>query len=1327
MSNSIPPPAGSPSLPDPDDSGANVPGDTLPSTVSYRSSESESTRSSVLGQIDRYVLLQELGRGGFGEVYLAYDPMTERHVAIKVERPGRHSPAQVKQSLRNEARKAATLDHPNIVPLYNVGEDGDRLFLVYKYIDRIRATTLSPTEAALLVARVGEALACAHRAGIFHRDVKPANILVDKDGIPYLTDFGLAAREHELGPDAPLALGTIPYCPPELCRGEGNRVNERTDIYSLGVVFYELLCGHTPFDPRAVDVLRQIVQNDPPPPRDSNGTISGELERICLKAISRRASARYRNALDFADDLRQAVRAEASDDTNVGPMPGRSGEDGSAPRVRPVGPRSYDRAHSGFFLQLLPLGRLPESIEALKRAIDSREPDETFPVGVINGPSGSGKSSLIKAGLLPLFLNSTSVVPIYVEATPEQTEATITAKLPREQPDRAAPAELPEILARVRRSGGLPGGAKLLIVIDQFEQWLHAHPCDLDHTELYRALSQADGKHVQIIVIVRKEFDGEIRRLFDLLEITLRSDLNDVWVDLFDLQHSREVLHKLGHGYNKLPAENHLLTTDQKMFLEQSVQDLSEDGWVVCVRLSLFAHLMRNRDWTVAALRELGGTAGVGVRFLESLTGRSASPELKDSEKIIRKLLKALVSGGGPNTKGRMHSRAELAEACGLPENSPRFRRLLDHLDRDLYIITPVGRPDVPGTDDRPGDFYQLTHDYLVAPVRTWLGESRDWRERTADRLRSYTLQRQQFPDQRPLPLFTYVTVLLAGGRKRWTAGERKLVQESTRHYRFWAGVALTAALMGVLALGVPIKIAQRAQLANDVTTAVASDPGQLLERLNKLPPGKPTLEQLRTILAAAAASPRSRLHAALGLLLRDKHDTQALDYVLNQMDSVDADECGNLVSVLDNVPAARKRLREDCLASPPDPAKMRKSILLLHLGDRDGAQAMLELRPDPTSRAQFVHDVFPAWHGPLDRLDRAFTDQVCREDDPAAAALRYGICAAIACLDPTQLDSGEQSSLIALLTRLAKMAPDGGTRSAADLALRRLDASVPAVAPTTRAPPGRRWFENSLGMRMVEIPAGTLTLGSGTERRTINVEAPFFLQDREVSIQLISQFYRERKQPSDARSEQYQWVHVDPMPTATSESDPYVPATNLTWYLAIQFCNWVSEREGRRPFYVLTGETQRLRSEGREFDCDVWGTDDTADGYRLPRLAQWQYACAARSATDYFFGNRTDLLPAYGLTALESRTTLDRCASRLPNPWGLFDTHGNATEWCDDAKEQEPTKRDTAMPNLFTGSDRSRTIDQFPIVAVVTVPMLGFRVSCPSETKALVTTQESR
>jgi WD40 repeat protein len=260
----------------------------------------------------RYQIKRVLGKGGFGLVYLAFDTQLERCVAIKTPHTRLVARPEEAQTYIKEARIVAGLDHPNIVPVYDANTSTDcPFFVVSKYIEgstlaqSLRQRRFSFDEAAQLVAKVADALHHAHTRGLVHRDVKPSNILLDKSGRPFVVDFGLAMREQEFG-KVPCYAGTPAYMSPEQARGEGHRVDGRSDLFSLGLVLYELLSGRYPFPRESMsDLIWDIINVDVRPLRQIDDGIPRELERICLTALSKRPSERYATARDMAEELWQ--------------------------------------------------------------------------------------------------------------------------------------------------------------------------------------------------------------------------------------------------------------------------------------------------------------------------------------------------------------------------------------------------------------------------------------------------------------------------------------------------------------------------------------------------------------------------------------------------------------------------------------------------------------------------------------------------------------------------------------------------------------------------------------------------------------------------------------------------------------------------------------------------------------------------------------------------------------------------------------------------------------------------------------------------------------
>jgi serine/threonine protein kinase len=852
-------------------------------------------------QIGRYRVERPLGRGGFGYVYLAYDDRLLRFVAVKVPHRKFVSRPEDAGIYLEEARTAASLDHRHIVPVYHVdGDDAHPFYCVSKYIE---GTTLAKRielakkqqqlpfphhKTASLIATVAEALHYAHGKGVFHRDIKPANILLDENDNPYVADFGLALREEDVG-KGPRHVGTPAFMSPEQALGEGHRVDGRADIFSLGVVFYELLTGRRAFraneenkneEEKREELRELILTHDPRPPRQIDYEIPKELERICLKALSKRAADRYTTAGDMMEELR-AVVAQGASTERLGVLVtaggGPAAPDTPTPQQKiplstlapgiasdthrvsivPKGLRSFDAHDWDFFLDLLPGPRdregLPSSIRFWKTRIEETDAENTFSVGLVYGPSGCGKTSLVRAGLLPRL--SANVVAVYCEATAEDTEPRLLHALRKRCSGLGPEHNLKETLGALRQGEGIPAGKKVLIVIDQFEQWLHANR-QAQSPELVRALRQCDGGRVQCIVMVRDDFWLASTRFMQQLEIRLVEGENSALVDLFDMEHARRVLEKFGRAYGRYPEVDEEIAEEggaetgrqgdketrrraraeaqaQKDFVKQAVEELATEGKVVCVRLALFAEMMKSKPWTPATLKDAGGMQGIGVAFLEeTLSSATAPPEHRYHQAAARSVLKALLPEAGTDIKGHMRSDADLLRASGYASRRRDFEDLMRILEGELRLITPInpeepengmesdecrvenkeksqGLPEVRPSSSTdysplPTRHYQLTHDYLVPSLRDWLtrkqSETKKGRAELllAERAAAYEAK----PERRLLPGFLeWLNIRLLTRRREWTPAQKKMMARAGKYYVV-RSVALAAALVlgGVIA-----------------------------------------------------------------------------------------------------------------------------------------------------------------------------------------------------------------------------------------------------------------------------------------------------------------------------------------------------------------------------------------------------------------------------------------------------------------------------------------------------------------------------------------------
>lgn len=859
---------------------------------------------AVPDRIGRYQIQGILGEGGFGRVYRAFDTQLERNVALKV--PSRRvlgSRISLKLLLA-EARSAAALSHPGLVPVYDVQVEENRPYIV---MELIVGGNLSnwyresrPDRRALIqrILEVTEAVQYAHEQRFVHRDLKPGNILVDAQGRAHVADFGLAVHESGQGRRAGEVSGTPAYMAPEQIRGETHRLDGRSDLWSIGVILYELLVGSRPF--RAdnhKELYDQITSQDPRPPRQLNASVPSELERICLKCLEKRRTDRYASAADLAEDLRFWL----SEDEQRTPVSHGTTEIVASvafeapstvvvpPQVIPKGLRSFDRHDAEFFLQLLPGPRdrygVPESIRFWRTKIEEREAEQTFSVGLMYGPSGCGKSSLVKAGLLPLL--SDDVLALYVEATHDDTETRLANALHKRLPHLPNTGDLVETFATIRGQG-IGGGRKLIVVLDQFEQWLHADD-GVETGQLLDALRQCDGTNLQCIIMVRDDFWLAVSRFLRELEVRLVDGHNGALVDLFDADHARRVLTSFGRAYRKLPDDDEELSDEQAKFVREAVTGLAVEDKVVCVRLALFAEMMKGRPWNPTSLREVGGTKGVGVTFLEeTFSAQTAPPEHRRHQTAARAVLKGLLPEEGSEIKGGMQSYDELLQSCGYQSRRDDFEDLIRILDTELRLITPT---DPDGSDDSDSiqsssrgsaerhRYYQLTHDYLVPSLREWL--SRKQQETRRGRAELRLAERAAIwnakPENRHLPsLLEWNDIRTRTDQESWTDSQRKMMARAARVHGgralLVATIIVALVLAGLRLNHTTTKRRNQAEAARLVEGLLRAETSQVSGIIHSLD----TYEEYSTDELVAAytepppESPNAKLHAAMALLYRD-------------------------------------------------------------------------------------------------------------------------------------------------------------------------------------------------------------------------------------------------------------------------------------------------------------------------------------------------------------------------------------------------------------------------------------------------------------------------
>jgi serine/threonine protein kinase/formylglycine-generating enzyme required for sulfatase activity len=779
---------------------------------SVSDSDSQSSEQPLPESVGRYRIIRRIGAGGFGVVWLAQDTQLARPVAIKAPRLDRFQSPNETQRFINEARTVARLGaHPNIVTLYDILEEDSMVYIVQEYIegDDLRSQLgrfkngLDPTTAVRIVIQVAQALAFAHETGFYHRDIKPENILIDSQGNSKVADFGLAIHEDHQSAKRRDRSGSPHYMSPERIRGETHRIDGRSDLWSLGIVLYELLTARRPFQGQSREELaKEICYHEPVPMRQWRPEIPAELERICASCLAKPKTERYSTARDLIEDLQGWLEPN--------PTPKSDSEKEAIDGLVPKGLRAFDREDQDVFIELLPGPRsrdgLPQCLRFWKKRIDTPSDRDPISVGVLYGPSGSGKTSLIQAGLLPRL--SPKVQAIYLDRYDRVGEQSLCNRMIQNTGQKNTEISLPELASLVRSGKLLDPGTKLLLVLDQFEQWFSIDVPDRNRwTDMLR---QCDGQTLSTLLLIRDDFWMQTTRLMKAIEIPMVEGVNADSLDLFSLNHAENVLRWLGTAYGCLPRTyGEDLSNEHQKFLKQSIERISDEGKVIPVKLAMFVEMMRHRPWTPSTLETVGGFEGLGFSFLEeTFSSKHSSAENRYHEDGAKRILSGLLPRATSNIRQSIQNLVQLKEISGYTNRTEEeFQNLIDLLDRKLRLISPAetmvagsaehAQSTAQANSIQSASGYKLAHDYLIPSIRQWTTHKQTQTPQgraelvLADRSEAWSHRKesQQLPT-----MLEWLSIRTWTRPSRWSATQTALMRQSDRLY-----ISRLAATAGVL------------------------------------------------------------------------------------------------------------------------------------------------------------------------------------------------------------------------------------------------------------------------------------------------------------------------------------------------------------------------------------------------------------------------------------------------------------------------------------------------------------------------------------------------
>ena len=544
---------------------------------------------------------------------------------------------------------------------------------------------------------------------------------------------------------------------------------------------------------RGIPLLPLLVDEAEVPDQDD---IPGDLRGLLDYQMSR-----VRRDPDFRTDMERVIRAIR---LTLGlPEPEAAGRKTASQLVAPRSLRAFDTEDADVFLDLLPGARgsdgLPESLSFWKHWMERARGG-----GRTRGPAlwpQRGGQDLAGPGGTPAEARRLDP-PGVPRGEGRGDRGRPGEGVARSVPNgaEAAPGSGPEASLRAAAQAVSSASRTLLVVIDQLEQWLHALDPGDDDPDLARVLDCCDGRSAMALLLVRDDYAIEAGR-----RLRVRLDFRDNCARLepFSRGHARSVLEAFGRGCGQWPAPPTPLPEDAGAFLDQVVDELAEEGSgrIVAVRIALFVEMIKDRPWNLAALDGIGGARGVGVAFLEQ---KFSDPLRRGHRRAAEAVLRALLPAAGLAVKGRMRPRAELLEQSGLSGRPDAFDALLRTLDDDLRLITPT-YPDAAEPGPAPGGgerFYQLTHDYLVEPIREWIArdEMSTWSGRISARLRetadAWWAHRR---DPRFLPYPLELASYSLGSVSHRTEAQKLMVRAAWQFYR--------VRLLQVAAVVVPLSI----------------------------------------------------------------------------------------------------------------------------------------------------------------------------------------------------------------------------------------------------------------------------------------------------------------------------------------------------------------------------------------------------------------------------------------------------------------------------------------------------------------------------------------
>jgi serine/threonine protein kinase/WD40 repeat protein len=652
-----------------------------------------------------YRLIEQIGEGAFGVVYRATQPQIGREVAIKAVPPELANHPDFVRRFEREAQIVARLEHPHIVPLYDYWREPDAAYLVMRFLrggsleELVKGGPLEPDRAASILDQVAAALSAAHRQGVVHRDVKPGNVLLDEEGNAYLTDFGVAldagAPER---PSGTMLRGTPEYLSPEQVRLDP--ASPQTDVYALGIVAYEMVTGVHPFPESSLqELLDRHLREAIPSVRKTRPELPTAVDRVIARATAKDAKERFSNSLELATAFRTSIEGAASVAEPVAEI-----------RNPYKGLRAFLEADAADFF-----GREALTQRLLRRLEDDADASRFL---AIVGPSGSGKSSVVRAGLVPALRRGALegserwyVVDLLPGSHPLRELESALLALAIEPPPSLLDMLEGDTLGLVRAADRiLPDpNADLVVVLDQLEEvftLVEDEDERLHVLESLRAAATAPDSRVRVITTLRADFFDQplsVRGFGDLL-----AERTEAITPLSPEELERAIV---------APADRAGLAVEPRLLAAMIADVVDRPGTLPLLQYTLTELAERREDGvlTLAGYRRIGGVSGALARRAEQIYGAMD----EGAQEACRQLLLRLVTlGEGSEDTRRRVRRSELVPLAepkvmeGVIYGFGRHRLL--SFDRDPVTREPT---------------VEIAHEALLGAwdrLRDWIDEARE-------------------------------------------------------------------------------------------------------------------------------------------------------------------------------------------------------------------------------------------------------------------------------------------------------------------------------------------------------------------------------------------------------------------------------------------------------------------------------------------------------------------------------------------------------------------------------------------------------------------------